>query len=266
MCDIRFKYCLYSGNLVRVKSKKIEKINILKSPLIKPIISDTQLSLTSINFIDFTSILSLVNMNSNYSSDSCNCSSTDSDYSLDSCNCSINGSDFPARSGCASFVSRLFAGSTLEKRVIDLIVNSVESQALRRLESPSPSVLRSLSKFISDIPEENLAALEEDAKDTKTGELVKCIRLPTLVTELTGGGKISVECKKLLGTDVLTWFRMHHDIKRSKIIVKAPIFSDGRKLSTQHEAIRYTRDYVLMLIVLTWRFLQYKMKDEEVIY
>lgn len=224
----------------------------MKGPLIKLTISDTQLSITSINFIDFASILSLVNMNANNASSSCNDS--------------INGSDIPTRSGCASFVSRLFAGSTLEKRVIDLLVNSVESQALRRLESPSPSVLRSLSKFISDIPEENLAALEEDAKDTKTGELVKCIRFPTLVTELTGGGKIGVECKKLLGTEVLTWFRMHHDVKRSKIIVKAPIFSDGRKLATQHEAIRYTRDDLLMLIVLTWRFLQYKMRDEEVIY
>ncbi|AKI80768.1 hypothetical protein [Acanthamoeba polyphaga mimivirus] len=213
------------------------------------------MSITSINFIDFISLLLLTNMNANDASNTCNGS-----------NDSINDSDFPARSGCASFVSRLFAGSTLDEKVIDLLVDSVESQGLRRLESPSPTVLRSLSKFISDIPEENLTSLEEDAMDTKTGELVKCIRFPTLVTELTGGGKISVESKKLLGTEVLNWFRVQHDVRRTKIIVKAPIFSDGRKLSTQHEAIRYTREDVLMLIVLTWRFLQYKLKDEEIIY
>ncbi|AKI79847.1 hypothetical protein QJ850_gp852 [Acanthamoeba polyphaga mimivirus] len=210
------------------------------------------MSITSINFIDFISFLSFTNMNTNDASNSFNGS--------------INGSIVPARSGCASFVSRLFAGSTLDEKVINLIVDSAESQALRRLESPSPKVLLSLSKFISDISEENLTHLEEDAMDSKTGKLVKCIRFPTLVTELTGGGKISVDSKKLLGTEVLQWFRMHHDVKRTKIIVKAPIFSDGRKLFTQHEAIRYTRDDLLMLIVLTWRFLQYKLNDEDIIY
>nr|WBF71182.1 hypothetical protein [Megavirus caiporensis] len=167
--------------------------------------------------------------------------------------------------GCNQVISQLFANSSVDEITVDFIRTVIESQV--SLHSVDAKVLYRITQFLDKIPEANFAFLESTAKTLDATQETTCVRIPTLISELTDGGKMSARNKIELGNSIKTFFCSNDLFKKrvhSKVLVPTRCLKNGCVVDDTIPVVRYTRNDLIYLIVLVWRFIV--QREAEVCY
>ncbi|UFX99712.1 hypothetical protein QKC54_gp1051 [Megavirus baoshan] len=157
--------------------------------------------------------------------------------------------------GCSNVIAKLFSGAQLDEETLGLIQSTIESQINSDLDG---KVLNSISKFLTKVPEETFKLFESSAIATDSKESVQCVRFPTLISELTDGGRLSVSNKIKLGNYVKAWYFDSHTItdkRNTKVLVDTKSMKNGRVVKEKIAVLKYTRHDLIYLIVLIWKFI-----------
>ncbi|ANB50217.1 hypothetical protein [Powai lake megavirus] len=158
--------------------------------------------------------------------------------------------------GCNQVITELFANSGVDEITVDFIRTVIESQV--SLHSVDVKVLYKITQFLDKIPEANFAFLESTAKTLDAAQEITCVRIPTLITELTGGGRMSARNKIDLGNSIKTFFCSSDLFKNrvhSKVLIQTKCLKNGCVVDDTIPVVRYTRNDLIYLIVLVWRFI-----------
>lgn len=158
--------------------------------------------------------------------------------------------------GCNQVIAKLFANSGLDSITIDFIQTVIDSQV--SLHSVDAKVLYRITQFLDKIPEADFALFESSVLEADTKQVVTCIRIPTLISELTNGGKMSARNKIDLGNSIKNFFCSSDLFKNrvhSKVLVPTRCLKNGCVVDDTIPVVRYTRNDLIYLIVLVWRFI-----------
>ncbi len=158
--------------------------------------------------------------------------------------------------GCNQVITKLFANSSVDEITVDFIRTVIESQV--SLHPVDVKVLYKITQFLDKIPEANFAFLESTAKTLDATQDITCIRIPTLISELTDGGKMSARNKIDLGNSIKTFFCSSDLFKnrvQSKVLVPTRCLKNGCVVDDTIAVVKYTRNDLIYLIVLVWRFI-----------
>ncbi|BCS83691.1 hypothetical protein QLL95_gp0432 [Cotonvirus japonicus] len=167
--------------------------------------------------------------------------------------------------GSHQVIAKLFANSDLPDKTINFIQVSIQSQMSRT--SPELEVLYCISQYLDDVPEENFSFIESTASTLDKNQTVECIRIPTLISELTDGGRLSKSNKIDLGNKIKTFFCSNDLFKNrihSKVLIQTKSLQHGRIVEEVIPVVRYTRKDLIYMIVLVWRFIL--QRQDEICY
>ncbi|AVL94452.1 hypothetical protein ma65 [Moumouvirus australiensis] len=158
--------------------------------------------------------------------------------------------------GFSNAIEKLFAGANIDELTFELIQTSLESLINSELDE---KVLSSVSKYLTKIPENNFGFFESSALTMNTKEKISCVRIPTIIFELTDGGRLSVSNKIKLGNYIKNWYLESQTFsgkKYSKVLIDTKSMKNGRIMEEQIPVLRYTREDLIYLLVLTWKFIK----------
>ncbi|AQN67897.1 hypothetical protein [Saudi moumouvirus] len=156
--------------------------------------------------------------------------------------------------GCSKVIKKLFNGSGLDENTINLIQLTIESQIDSGINE---KILLGISEFLEKVPEDNFHIFESSVI-TSTGEKISCVQIDTLIHELTYGGKISASNKIKLEKFIKDWFLSSTIFKNRyfpNVFVETKYLSNGYFTEEKISVPGYTKDDIIYLIVLVWKFI-----------